>query len=1338
MGGARVADMAATGGPLRCLPNGDTVLVVDTRATEKKEHWGRRRVLAGHHSCIRSVCASADGRTLVSCAGDQKLRVWDTANGTTRAVVDAHGPGSLVVDVSADGATAVSGSQDATVRVWNTKSATCRAVLRGHDDWVVAVRLSADAGTIASGSFDCTVRVWDTASGACRATLRGHVERVQSVDISADGRTILSGSSDEVLRVWDVASRTCTSTISHHARNVLCVSLARDATLAVTGAPDGSIRVWNLESKACKWTLHGHSDHVKSVCLSSDAATMASGSCDGTVCIWNVASGACCATLKGHTLAVTSVCMRADGKAVFSGSDDGTVHVWAAEYGALRALLCGHCGRVNAARISADGRVVASGADDATVRIWDATSGACRATLCGHNSCVTCVVISSDARRVVSGSRDTTVRVWDTAKGACVSVLLGHTDVILSVRLLSDERCVVSTAMDQTVRVWSAAGGASPWIFGHDGAADQWPQYVCIADFLLELADHRAVAGVTLERLTCDHSILSAATIARLSYMLSLCQSIKQVSLRGCGIDNGMMAALAERLVDHQSVALLDVRGNRITTLPAICGLLPSRCVIDIDWSAIDNVPGPVLQRGWPHVRDYLRSAVYRSGMVLQLVRVALIGHVNAGKTTLARALSVANWNRVHFEREPQQPTIGVDVSTHHLSLSDPATGAPFEFSLWDFGGRATFHDLHRLYLSPNAIFLIVWDLRRPAETSGVDYWLRAVRSAAGDGAPVMIVATHRDDGRFQSSPAAAQLQWRALARCCAQAAHLPMLEVCAAHHDGGSVLARRNDGVAGVKEHLIAAALSLTDVHRIVSAGDLSLRDWLKRHGESTDPPVATWDDMGAVRGALDLVGDAQLRRALELWRGQGVVLYFGGSLVITRPQWLADLLGVLLAPASIERYGLSACGIVPHAAFARLPSFSGGSGVGGSAPNPWARLPCGSAPFQATLRALHDLRLTRTVGAGDRELVFALLPYGLPSRRQWTHRPATGQSARRLCMPSSVAHELFAALQYWLTEHFTEYRLWRTDGYAVDAATQVRIRLEIDACRGGVIVTVQGSAAFASVDRYADILARLVADRSGPKSVSGIDHLCPHCIWYGYADAAVVPPAVVALPPEHWSWQCGDRPLTHAEFTQGCFVTIPSSPVIRPDAWWLLLPRPLLLPDEPEIGTICDAARWLTRCTWRLHLLCELPDAAHVPARAKGHAVREPIVLLRRYGKYMMGALQAVLAAAGVTEDDASKQPLMASSEALIAPLGPNPVLRYEELLRECETYAAPEASFDQQPDPKQPAWVQYQICADAVDPWCGLQPVPCADGRDDWMCAEHRAMHGLRDGAAGTAES
>ncbi len=224
------------------------------------------QILTGHTGLVRSVAVAADGRTAVSGADDETLRLWDLSSGHCRATLTGHTKSISSVALSSDGRTAVSGAWDHTVRVWDLSSGQCRAALTGHTGWVRSVALSADERVVVSGAGDKTVCVWDLSSGQCRDRLIGHTASVESVALSADGRTAVSGGQDGTVRVWDLSSGRCRATLIGHTAFVTSVALSVDGQTAVSGGPfDDAVRVWDLSSGQCRATLTGHTSGVNSV-----------------------------------------------------------------------------------------------------------------------------------------------------------------------------------------------------------------------------------------------------------------------------------------------------------------------------------------------------------------------------------------------------------------------------------------------------------------------------------------------------------------------------------------------------------------------------------------------------------------------------------------------------------------------------------------------------------------------------------------------------------------------------------------------------------------------------------------------------------------------------------------------------------------------------------------------------------------------------------------------------------------------------------------------------------------------------------------------------------------
>ena len=126
---------------------------------------------------------------------------------------------------SPDGKTVVSGAGDNTVKLWNIATGRELFTLHGHENWVKSVAFSPDGKTILSASVDHTLKLWDAATGReipifpgrRLLPVPGHTKGVNSAAFSPDGKTIVSGSGDSyeidgdirrdnTLRLWNAAT----------------------------------------------------------------------------------------------------------------------------------------------------------------------------------------------------------------------------------------------------------------------------------------------------------------------------------------------------------------------------------------------------------------------------------------------------------------------------------------------------------------------------------------------------------------------------------------------------------------------------------------------------------------------------------------------------------------------------------------------------------------------------------------------------------------------------------------------------------------------------------------------------------------------------------------------------------------------------------------------------------------------------------------------------------------------------------------------------------------------------------------------------------------------------
>ena len=99
------------------------------------------------------------------------------------------------------------------------------------------------------------------------------------------------------------------------------------------------------------------------------------------------------------------------------------------------------------------------------------------------------------------------------------------------------------------------------------------------------------------------------------------------------------------------------------------------------------------------------------TGETLREVKCMFTGHAAVGKTTLIRVLRGDN------DQADPLSTDGIDLGS--IQLNDDVT-----LHTWDFGGQEVYHYTHQLFLSENAVYLVLFRLNEPARRS-----LKQVRS---------------------------------------------------------------------------------------------------------------------------------------------------------------------------------------------------------------------------------------------------------------------------------------------------------------------------------------------------------------------------------------------------------------------------------------------------------------------------------------------------------------------------------------------------------------------------------------------------------------------------------
>jgi WD40 repeat protein len=395
-------------------------------------------------SKMKAVVFTRDNNFLVT-AGDDFLRIWDTASGDQAAVQELDAPADAMV-LSRDGHRfATVHTRD--VKVWEAAASvftrwrlhfereriepadrgpvtTVTAIVPGFTwedqrGWEPPVALTRD-GTTAAVATGRGLMLIDGGTGRVMARIAGHSRVISRAAFNAAGDRVLTTSYDATAKIWDAHSGAMLGTLAGHTKPVLDGAFSPAGDLIATASEDGTVRLWSREGEA-KVVLGGHNAAVRRVAFDGDGTRMITVSDDGTARVWETGSGKEVARLSGAFEA--AALDAAGGLAVTAGmSKDFTFRLWDSAVGKELRQWKEAQGTITGLGFSKDGRLVLAWGTDgfARVRIAREPSGGFSdvGTGCPGVGSILQAYMSGDGLRIVTILRNGRVDAWDSHSGA--------------------------------------------------------------------------------------------------------------------------------------------------------------------------------------------------------------------------------------------------------------------------------------------------------------------------------------------------------------------------------------------------------------------------------------------------------------------------------------------------------------------------------------------------------------------------------------------------------------------------------------------------------------------------------------------------------------------------------------------------------------------------------------------------------------------------------------------------------------------------------------------------------------------------------------------------------
>eukprot|EP01049_Picozoa_sp_SAG25_P005687 SAG25_NODE_396_length_8539_cov_5.889336_3_plen_1378_part_01 len=250
------------------------------------------------------------------------------------------------------------------------------------------------------------------------------------------------------------------------------------------------------------------------------------------------------------------------------------------------------------------------------------------------------------------------------------------------------------------------------------------------------IAPHRGTQGQQL----CD---LGAQQLAS-QLVADAGQSITWLDLR----DNGL-TCVPEAVCKLTQLETLKLGGNQLSELPLQLTALTQLKELDLSgMAALDRVTAIRKEKGVLGVFEFLRD-LHDDPQPSHALKLVMAGPSMAGKTSLLNALRLGE---ARLTDALTGRTIGLDIKV--LVLRDPRAPGGIRFLCYDAGGHDEYQEMHQMFLSPNTLYLLVWNVARVPvgdtaearrEHEKLTGWVNLIQTYC-PGAKVLLVASHADE----------------------------------------------------------------------------------------------------------------------------------------------------------------------------------------------------------------------------------------------------------------------------------------------------------------------------------------------------------------------------------------------------------------------------------------------------------------------------------------------------------------------------------------------------------------------------------------------------------------
>lgn len=433
------------------------------------------------------------------------------------------------------------------------------------------------------------------------------------------------------------------------------------------------------------------------------------------------------------------------------------------------------------------------------------------------------------------------------------------------------------------------------------------------------------------------------------------------------------LSALPESVGGLASLTQLNVADNRISTLPyQLADLVENGLDLGLAGNPLADPLPLLVEQGQAALAAYLRS-LYDSQPQYD-AKLLLVGEGNVGKSSLVAALK----SEPFVEGRPT--THGIEISA--LSARHPSLDINMTVRAWDFGGQEVYRVSHQFFFTDRALYAVVWHARQGREQDEVEGWLRRIRLRIGQGARVLLVATHCAERR-------AEVDYSQLDQM------FPGLLAGFFEVD-----CRTGEGIPEFRQAISQEAARLPQMGQLISPRWVAAREDILARSE-TEPQIE-YNQFAEICWRHG-VSESEASALAKLMHDLGQIIYYADDeglrdIVILNPEWLTKAISYVLEDVPTRNGG----GFLDHERVREI----------------WSDRDDGFSPryHRYFLRLMEKFDISYRTGESETQsLVAQLVPFKRPAL-PWDSSPYPRSGLRSLTLVCHLA-EPAPGLIPWLT---------------------------------------------------------------------------------------------------------------------------------------------------------------------------------------------------------------------------------------------------------------------------------------------------------------------------------